>query len=391
MTGNNTVVILGGGTGGLVAARRLRWLLDPADRVVVVDQTADYLFAPSFLWVMNGTRRPGQVKAERARLRRAGIEIVQAEIHEIDVARRRVKTSEAEIAFDRLVIALGADLDPGAVPGFPGAAHNLYTLDGAAAAASALRGLEAGRVVVAVSRLPFKCPAAPYEAAFLAEALLRRRGLGDQVTVDVYTPEPFPMPTAGPVLGDALTGMLAQRGIGFHPGQVIERIDLQARELALAGGQRVGYDLLLGIPAHRAPEAAAASGLAGETGFLQADPATLATSAEGVYAIGDVTAIPLPGGKFLPKAGVFAEAQAKVAARNIAAELAGRRSAAAFDGHGACFVELGDRRAAFAAGNFYAPGSPQIRLRRPGPQWHLAKVAFEQYWLRRWARPHGPT
>jgi sulfide:quinone oxidoreductase len=385
MADRNTVVILGGGTGGLVAARMLGRLLDPADRVIVVDQTADYLFAPSFLWVMNGTRQPGQVTAERARLRRAGIEIVQAGIHEIDVARQRVKTSEAEIGFDRLVIALGADLDPDAVPGFPGAAHNLYTLDGAAAAASALRGLEAGRVVVAVSRLPFKCPAAPYEAAFLAEALLRRRGLRDQVTVDVYTPEPFPMPTAGPVLGDALAGMLARRGIGFHPGQVIERIDPQARELVLAGGQRAGYDLLLGIPAHRAPQAAAASGLAGETGFLQADRATLATRAEGVYAIGDVTAIPLPGGKFLPKAGVFAQAQAKIAARNIAAELTGRPPDAAFDGHGACFVELGDRQAAFATGNFYAPGGPQIQLRRPGPQWHLAKVAVEQYWLRRWA------
>jgi sulfide:quinone oxidoreductase len=385
MADHNTVVVLGGGTGGLVAARQLRRLLDPADRVVVVDHTADYLFAPSLLWVLTGARQPSQISARRARLRRAGIEVIQAEVHGIDVARRRVKTSEAEIAFDRLVIALGADLDPGAVPGFPGAAHNLYTPDGAAAAATALRGFEAGRVVVAVSRLPYKCPAAPYEAAFLAEALLRRRGLRDQASVDVYTPEPFPMPTAGPVLGNALAGMLAQRGIGFHPEQVIERIDPQARELVLAGEQRAGYDLLLGIPAHRAPEAAAASGLAGATGFLPVDPALLATSAEGVYAIGDVTAIALPGGKFLPKAGVFAEAQAKVAARNIAAELAGRRPAAVFDGHGACFVELGDRRAAFATGNFYAAGGPQITLRRPGPHWHLAMVAVEQYWLRRWA------
>jgi len=93
----------------------------------------------------------------------------------------------------------------------------------------------------------------------------------------------------------------------------------------------------------------------------------------------------LAGGKFLPKAGVFAGAQAKVVAANIAAELAGRRPAAAFDGHGACFVELGDRRAAFAAGDFYADGGPQIALRRPGQHWHLAKVALEQYWLRRWA------
>jgi sulfide:quinone oxidoreductase len=379
----HTVVILGGGTGGLVAARRLRRLLDAADRVVLVDRDPYYRFAPSFLWVMTGARRSGQVSAQRARLRREGIEILQAEAREIDVSGRRVKTSEAEIGFDRLVIALGAELAPAALPGFTEAAHNLYTLDGATAAGQALRTLEGGRVVVAVSRLPYQCPAAPYEAAFLAEAMLRRRR-SREATIDIYTPEPAPMPTAGPVLGEALVGMLARRGIGFHPDQAIERIDAEARELVLAGGQRAGYDLLLGIPAHRPPEAAAASGLAGPTGFVPVDPATLATSAEGVFAIGDVTAIALADGKFLPKAGVFAEAQAKVVARNIAADLAGRRGGATFGGAGACFVELGDGRAAFATGNFYAPGGPQIQLRRPGRHWHLAKVAFEQYWLRRW-------
>jgi sulfide:quinone oxidoreductase len=383
MAGHNTVVILGGGTGGLVAARSLRRLLDPADRVVVIDRTADYQFAPSFLWVMNGTRRPGQVTAQRARLRRAGIEVIRATIHAIDPARRRVKTSETEIGFDRLIIALGAELAPGALPGFSEAAHNLYTLDGAAAAGDALRSFAGGRVAVAISSLPYKCPAAPYETAFLTEALLRHRRVGDAV-IDIYTPEPLPMPTAGPVLGEALAGMLAKRGIGFHQNQAIEAIDPPAQELVLAGGRRAGYDLLLGIPAHRPPEAVAASGLAGSTGFLPVDPATLATSAEGVFAIGDVTAIQLPGGKFLPKAGVFAEAQAKVVARNIAGSLAGHRPAATFSGAGACFVELGDRRAGFATGNFYHPDGPQIRLRRPGPHWHLAKAAFEQYWLRRW-------
>jgi sulfide:quinone oxidoreductase len=379
----HTVVILGGGTGGLVAARRLRRLLDAADRVVLVDRDPVYQFAPSFLWVMTGTRRPGQVSAQRARLRRAGIEVVQAEAREIDLTGRRVKTSEAEIGFDRLVVALGAELAPDALPGFPDAAHNLYTLDGAAAAGQALRRFEGGRVVVAISGLPYKCPAAPYEAAFLTEALLRHRGVRD-TTIDIYTPEPFPMPTAGPVLGEALTGMFAQRGIGFHPDQAIEAIDPQARELVLAGGGRAGYDLLLGIPAHRPPEVAATSGLASGTGFLPADPATLATTAEGVFAIGDITAIPLSGGKFLPKAGVFAGAEAKIVAANIAAELAGRRPTATFDGAGACFVELGDHRAAFATGNFYAPGGPKIRLRRPGPHWHLAKAGFEQYWMHRW-------
>jgi len=381
---DHTVVVLGGGTGGLVAARRLRRRLDPADRVVVIDRSPTFHFAPSFLWVMTGARRPEQISADRRRLRRAGIEILHADALEIDPAGRRIKTTEAEVTFDRLVIALGAELAPDALDGFGDAAHNVYTLDGAKAAADALARFDGGRVAVVVSRLPYKCPAAPYETAFLAEALLRRRGVRDRTTIDIYTPEPLPMPTAGPVLGAALAGMLAERGITLHTETSVERIDPHARHLMLAGGEPAGYDLLLGIPPHRAPEVARTSGLAAETGFLPVDPATLATSADGVFAVGDITAIAIAGGKFLPKAGVFAEAEADVVATNIAAELTGRHPDATFDGSGACFVELGDGRAAFAGGNFYAPDGPQIRLRRPGRHWHLAKVAFEKYWMRRW-------
>lgn len=382
---DRTIAILGGGTGGLVAARRLRRRLDPADRVVVVDRDASFRFAPSYLWVMTGARRPAQISADRRRLRGAGIEVLQAVVLEVDPGRHIVKTTEGELGFDRLVIALGADLAPDAVPGFADAAHNLYTLDGAAAAGDALRRLDGGRVAVVVSRLPYKCPAAPYETAFLAEALLRRRGVRDRVSIDVYTPEPFPMPTAGPVLGQALAGMLTERGITLHPDQAVERIDPATRELVLAGGARAGYDLLLGVPAHRAPEVLRASGLAADTGFVPIDRHTLATVAEGVWAIGDATTIPIAGGKSLPKAGVFAEAQADVVAANIAAELNGKRPAASFDGKGACFVELGDGRAAFATGDFYASDAPEVRLRRPGRHWHAAKVGFEKYWLRRWA------
>jgi sulfide:quinone oxidoreductase len=381
---NRTVVVLGGGTGGLVAARRMRRALDATDRVLVVDRSATYRFAPSFLWVMSGARRPEQVTADRRRLRRRGIEVLEAEVLEIDLAHRRVKTSEADVAFDRLVIAMGVDVAPDALDGFGDAAHNVYTLEGAASAGEALQRLEGGRVVVMVSRLPYKCPAAPYETAFLAEALLRRRGVRDHTTIDVYTPEPFPMPTAGPVLGEALAGMLAERGIGLHAKHSVERVDSNAAELVMTDGSRVGYDLLLGIPPHRAPEVAATSGLTAETGFLPVDRATLATTVEGVFAIGDVTTIPIAGDKFLPKAGVFAEEQANVVARNIAADFAGRPATATFDGTGACFVELGDGRAAFATGDFYAANAPDIRLRRPGRQWHLAKIAFEQYWMRRW-------
>ena len=381
---DRTVVVLGGGTGGLVAARRLRRRLDPADRVVVIDRSPTFQFAPSFLWVMTGARRPEQLNADRRRLRRSGIEVLHADALEIDPTHRQVKTSEGDTHFDRLIIALGAELAPDTLDGFVQAAHNVYTLDGATAAAHSLEHFDGGGVAVVVSRLPYKCPAAPYETAFLAEALLRHRGVRDRCTIDVYTPEPFPMPTAGPVLGQALAGMLAERGITLHAGTSVERIAPDAHQLVFTGGNRAGYDLLLGIPPHRAPEVARTSGLAAETGFLPVDPATLATPAEGVFAIGDITAVPIAGGKFLPKAGVFAEAEADVVAANIAAELTGRTPDATFDGSGACFVELGDGRAAFATGNFYAPDGPEIRLRRPGRHWHLAKVAFEKYWMRRW-------
>jgi len=148
----------------------------------------------------------------------------------------------------------------------------------------------------------------------------------DRTTIDIYTPEPFPMPTAGPVLGQALAGMLAERGISLHTETSIDRIDPHANQLVLTDGERAGYDLLLGIPPHRAPEVARTSGLAAETGFLPVDPATLATAVDGIFAIGDVTAIPIAGGKFLPKAGVFAHAEAEVVAERVAAELGGRTS-----------------------------------------------------------------
>lgn len=377
-----TVVVLGGGIGGQVAACSLRRRLPREDRVVLVERTARFSFPPSYLWVLSGARRPAQVSRTLHRLQRVGVELLQAEVVGIDLDERRVKTSTGGLTFDRLVVALGAELAPDALSGFVEGAHNIYTLEGAASAAQGLRDLSGGRVVVQVSRLPFKCPAAPYEAEFLARDALRRRGLGDRSSVAVYTPEPFPMPTAGQAVGQALAGMLSSRGIDFHPGQTVEGIDPTARELRLASGERVSYDLLLGVPPHRLPDVLKSSPLASGPGFIPVDGNTLTTGREGVYAIGDVTAIPLGGGRFLPKAGVFASAEAEVVARRIAAELAGEPPTARFDGHGSCFVELGGGVAAYASGDFYAEGGPRVNLRRSGRIWHWSKVALEQYWLR---------
>jgi sulfide:quinone oxidoreductase len=380
----HTVVVVGGGTGGIVAASRLRRRLAREDRVVVVERDPVYRFAPSLLWVLTGERRPEQISVDLRRLCRRGIELVEAEARRLDTDARRVETSNGPLGYGRLLLAPGAELAPDLLPGFREAALNVYTLDGAVAANRALQGFAGGRVVVLVSRLPYKCPAAPYETALLSEALLRKRGV--EASVDVYTPEPFPMPTAGAEVGAAVRAILEQRGIGFHPEQTVERIDPGARELVLAGGERVPFDLLLGVPPHRAPALLRESPLGGPTGFVPVDPVTLATQVDGIYAIGDATSIPIAGGKFLPKAGVFASKQADVVAARIAAELRGATRSGGFDGSGACFLELGNGAAAYASGSFYGETGPRMRLRRPGRHWHLAKIAVERYYLRRWLR-----
>ncbi len=379
-----TVVVLGGGIGGVVAARRLRRRLASDDRVVLIERDPLFRFAPSYLWVMHGDRRPDQITRDLRHLRAKGIEVIEAEVTGIDPAERQVTTSTETISGDALIVALGARLDPASLPGFADTAHNLYTIDGARAAGDAVRSISAGAVAVLVAGTPYKCPAAPYEAAFLVEDLLRRGGVRDRVTVDVYTPEALPMPTAGPAIGDAVVELLGAHGIGFHPGHSATRIDAATNTLVFADGGDAHADVLLGVPPHRPPEVVATSGLAGDSGYIPVDPHTLATAAPDVFAIGDVTAIPIAGGKLLPKAGVFAEAEAQVVADQIASEWHGRTSRHGFDGKGSCFLEVGGGHSAYAGGDFYAPDGPNVAMRGPGRHWHLAKVAFEQYWMRRW-------
>jgi sulfide:quinone oxidoreductase len=379
-----TVIVLGGGIGGVVAARRLRHRVASTDRVVLVERDPLFRFAPSYLWVMHGDRRPDQITRDLRRLRAKGIEVVTAEVTGVDPVERRVATSTGTISGDALVIALGAQLDPGAVSGFSDAAHDLYTLDGAQAAGAALRSISAGSVVVLVAATPYKCPAAPYEAAFLADDLLRRQGVRERVTVDVFTPEVLPMPTAGPAVGRGVVDLLDARGIGFHPGQSIASVDVATTRLVFADGRDAHADVLLGVPPHRPPDVIATSGLETERGYVAVDAKTLATSEPGVFAIGDATAIPIAGGMLLPKAGVFAEAEAKVVADQLARQWLGRPKPQVFDGTGSCFLELGGGISAYATGDFFAVEGPRVALRGPSRRWHLGKVAFERYWMRRW-------
>jgi sulfide:quinone oxidoreductase len=379
-----TVLILGGGVGGVVAAHRLRAVLPKTDRVVLVDRERQHVFQPSLLWLAVGQRDAGEIQRPLVRLERKGIEVVQAEIEGIDPERRTIRAGGRELSGDALIVSLGAELAPDLIPGLSQGGHNLYSLGGAQAIRDALGRLQAGRVVVLTAAPAYKCPAAPYEAAMLVEWYLRKRGVRAQVEVDLYAAEPGPMGVAGPAVSAGVRQIVESKGIGYHPEHQVTKVQPDARTLAFANGAEATYDVLVYVPPHRAPAVLRQSALVGGSGWVAVDRGTFESQFPGVLAIGDATAVPLTMGKPLPKAGVFAHRQAEVVAANIARDWTGSGTPRAFDGHGECFLETGDGRAGFGTGNFYAEPVPEVALKMPSRWWHWGKVLFEWRWLRQW-------
>jgi len=386
-----TTVILGGGFGGLACARSLHRLTGGRHRVVLVDRAPHFLVGATKTWVMLGERLAEDVVRSRRDLLPAGIECVQAEVRSIDAVRRRVETSVGALEGDHLVVALGADLDPGAIPGLAQAAHSFYTLEDAVRLQAALYGFGRGRIVLLIPRAPFKCPPAPYEAAMLLHVWLARRGLRERVSLEVWTTEKAPMPTAGSEMGQAIAAELAARRIGFHPLKMALSVEDSERRVRFEDGSETTCDLLITVPPHRVPPVAVAAGLAAAGAWIAVDPLTMEvrspSGAQNVYAVGDATAVPLPGRYdaasplALPKAGVFAAAQGEVVAARIAAVVRGQPVEATFEGKGFCYLEVGEGRAIRAEGAFFAMPYPVMTPREASEAQYLDKLSWVQGWL----------
>lgn len=378
------VVVLGAGFGGLAAAVELRRLLPNDDRILLIDRRDKFSMGFMNLWLMTGEiASPRECLYPLKGVEKRGVVFVNEEIVGIDAGRKRVRTVENVYEADKLVIALGAEYALDAVPGFRETAYNFYELMGAYAAQNALKEFAGGRVAVLITRTPFKCPPAPYEAAFLVDAYMRRRKIRDKVSIDVYTPEPQPMPAAGKHVGQAVQTLMAEKGIGFHPRKVVRGIDSSRKTIVFEDGE-ASFDLLLGVPVHRAPQVVRDAGLVDETGWIPVNPYTMETGFEDVYAVGDVVAVKLKNGMFLPKAGVFAEGMGISVARRIAADLLGQDVDGLFDGRGECFVEVGDGYAGKGVANFYADPVPEVVFEPPHPLGRQNKKEFGLSRLRNW-------
>jgi len=373
MTSTHTL-ILGGGFGGIAAANALRSLLPIEHDIVVIDETADFHIGAGNTWVMLGRRTPEQISQSRRALLDPGVKFIQAQILGLDLAARSLALPGQTLTWDYLVIALGAALDMAKTPGLAEAAHTFYTLDGAQRLKGALDQFSGGELVILIPKAPFKCPPAPYEAAMLLHDSLRSRGLLEKTRIAIYTVEGAPMATAGPEMGQYIKAELAGRGIAFHPQKATRQVEPAAKRILFEDGSQAAYDLLIAVPPHEAPRVVQAAGLTNQSGWIPVDPQTLqvqgAPEAGEIYAIGDVTAVDLPG-RFkpeialsLPKAGVFAEAHGRVVAGQIAAGILGEASGEPFDGKGFCYIELGGDIAVRGEGAFFELPHP-LMVKRP--------------------------
>jgi len=377
-----SVVILGGGTGGLVAASRLRRMLDKEHYVILVSRSPIYTFEPGLTRVMLGERKVNRISRDLRKLEKKGIKVVISEVVGLDPANKRVMFPDGGIEYDYLVISLGADYSAQEVPGLH-RARTFYHPDGAEGMNEALGEFTSGRIAVAIPSLPYKCPAAPYEGALLLDHHFRKRRLRDDVEIHVYTPEASPLGAAGPEAGERVVGMLGNRDIGFTGGVQMKSVNHEKGLINFHDREPQPFDLLIATPVHSAPYPLENSGLLGEDGWIAVDRETFATAAPDVYAIGDCTSVEIANGQKLPKAGVFAHGEAEVVARNITAEIAGKDPIWAYGGQGSCFMEVGGGKGAYITGDFYED-PVNVDFRGPGRTWHWAKNGFERLWLWRW-------
>jgi sulfide:quinone oxidoreductase len=370
------VVILGAGFGGLELATRLSESLADEVRVTLLDQNDSFSFGFAKLDVLFGRKAREDVLLHYSEISKEGVEFRQERVTTIDPQTRRVTTDKDSYDADVLVIALGADYDLAATPGFEEGGVEYYSVAGAERMRDVLPDFDSGTILIGILGHPFKCPPAPFEGALLLHDHLVERGIRAESEIRVIGPMAAPVPITKGV-SQSILGALEERGMEYVPNQLVTELDTRNRLVRLASGGSLSYGLFVGIPVHRVPEVVDRSGLAVD-GWVPVNNTNLATRFPGVYAIGDVVGTPVA------KAGVFAEAAAGVVADDIAARLHGGVPESRYEGAGSCYIEFGGGMVGKVEANFLGGPTPTARLVGPSRELAGEKQAFGSTRRARW-------
>jgi sulfide:quinone oxidoreductase len=375
------VLILGAGFGGLETAFGLTAAMKSGYEITLVDKSDGFYVGFSKIDVLFGHRSADEIKSRFDDLRADGVRFVRAQVTSIDTDARSVVTTKGNFGYDYLVVALGAALDDDAIPGFvESGAYEYYCLEGAELLRPVLESFSRGTLLMPIFKLPYKCPPAPYEVACQLHERFVRKGVRGAITMKMVIPGPRPVDSPG--VSDALEKLLSERDIELIPKTSITSIDAAARRAIHAGGA-IDYDLLVGVPVHVPPEAVRRSKLG--PGFVKVSPTNLETSVPDVYAVGDVSTVPVAD-KAVPKAGAFAEDAARTVVSDILRKEGLADGLAKFDAAGTCYVEVGGGEVGMVVANFLGGEKPQMAFEGPSAALKSRKLEFESSRRERWFR-----
>ena len=372
------VVIFGAGFGGLEVASRLSAAFGADANVTLIDKNDGFVFGFSKFELMLGRATLDDVTHRYRDLVKPGITFRQETVIGIDPATKRVTTDRDAYEADVLIVALGAEYDSAATPGFVEGGHEFYSVAGAIALHEVLTQFEGGALVIGVLGQPFKCPPAPCEAAMLLDDWLSAQGRREQTTITLIHPWGMPVPPS-PDGSRAILEHFATHQMTFMGDQLITYLDPAAKIAHTAGGATIPYDLFLGIPIHRVPAVVSESGLI-EDGWIPVDQTNLATRFPGVYALGDVTSAPVP------KAGVFAESAARAVAAHLIDRAKRSDTFTPFDGSGSCYVEFGGGQVGRVDADFLTGPEPTAPYVAASNALATEKAEFRRTQGERWFR-----
>jgi sulfide:quinone oxidoreductase len=384
------LLILGGGTAGTMAANRLRRRLSPTEwRITVVDQSEAHYYQPGQLFIPFGIYRPSDLVKPRRRFLPEGVDLVIAEIERVVPEDNKVVLAdESELGYDYLIIATGTSPRPQETPGLAGAEwqqsiHEFYTFEGASLLGEKIARWDGGRLVIHIVDMPIKCPVAPLEFTFLADAYFAEQGMRDRVEMIFVTPldGAFTRPVASRHLG----AMLEERKVALETDFMVERVDPEKKRLVSYDEREIPFDLLVTVPLNMGADYVARSGLGDELNYVPVDPQTLLSKAhDNIFALGDASDIPTS------KAGSVAHFSLELFEENFVQYVRGRPMIQLFDGHANCFIESGRGKGLLIdfnydteplPGKYPLPGLGPFTLLRESEANHWGKMLFRWvYW-----------